>query len=144
MYMAKITEKMIVEMMGKMKCDREEAIDILKWDMEDEDYVNEEAEAIQQKAKDVEKAEKEKAKKPKGDSLAKVKTQKAKKKEDTTKAEIMAILEKLLDDSDCFNNPQKMTASKFTFTDKDGNYCSISMTKHKARPDGYKEEETGE
>lgn len=140
MYMAKITEKMITDMMAKMKCEREEAVDILKWDMEDEDYVNEEAQAIQDKAKANEQADKKTDKKPKGDSLAKVKTQKAKKKEDKTKSDILAQIEKLLDESDLFTNPQKMTASKFTFTDKDGNYCSLSLTKHKAKPDGYKED----
>ncbi len=137
MCMAKITEKMITEMMAKMKCDREEAVDIIKWDMEDEDCQNEEAMELQKK---MEEKEKESKKKPKGDSIAKVKTQKAKKKEDKTKSDIMTLIEKMLNENSEFDNPQKMTASKFTFMDKDGNYCSISMTKHKAKPDGYKED----
>ena len=136
MNMAKITEKMITDMMAKMKCDREEAIDVIKWDMEDDDCQNEEAKELQEKMAQQEKE----SKKPKKDTIAKVKTQKAKKKEDKTKSDIMKILENLLNENDNFVSPQKMTASKFTFTDKDGNYCSISMTKHKAKPDGYKED----
>ena len=123
-------------MMKKLKCDREEAIDVIKWDLEDEDCQSEEAQELQDK---VIKQEKE-TKSPKKDTIAKVKTQKAKKKEDKTKTNIIDILEKLLTNNSEFNNPQKMTASKFTFTDNDGNYCSISMTRHKAKPDGYRED----
>ena len=121
MNMAKITEKMITDMMAKMKCDREEAIDVIKWDMEDDDCQNEEAKELQEKMAQQEKE----SKKPKKDTIAKVKTQKAKKKEDKTKSDIMKILENLLNENDNFVSPQKMTASKFTFTDKDGNDCSI-------------------
>lgn len=142
--MARITENMIKDMMKKMDCSQEEAIDILKWDMEDEECDNEEAQALQEKAVQTEKEEKSKTKKgatkQKGSSLDKVKHQKAKKKADATKEEIMGLIKKLLDESECFTSPQEMTASKFTFKDKDGNYCSISMTKHKAKPDGYKED----
>lgn len=132
--MAKINEKEIKDLMETLELTREEALELLSFDKGETE--SEEVEKIEKKVK----TETEKPKK-KGSSLDKVKLQKAKKKEDKTKDEILKAIEQFMDKSEIMLNVQALTTSKFTFKDKDGNYCSISLTKHKAKPDGYHEEE---
>lgn len=123
----KITEKMIADMMTKLKISREEAIEVIKFD--NEEIESEEVKKIEAKIVD---------KKPKKDTLAKVKTMKAKKKADAVKNELIDLIEKFMDENEeFFIKPQKMSANKFTFTAKDGSYYSLTLTKHKAKPDGY-------
>lgn len=128
--MAKIQEKEIQKMMSALEISREEAIEMLSFDKEEID--NEEVAKIEEKTKT-----EEKPKKPKTDSLAKVKMQKAKKKADEVKENLMAILKRGIGVNESFINPQDMTSSKITFKATDGSYYTVSLTKHKAKPDGY-------
>ena len=126
-------ENQVLKLMETLEISREEALELMSFDTGKEE--NEEVQKIEEKTK----AE-EKPKKKKGSSLDKVKMQKAKKKEDKTKENILKALEEFLDGCDLMENVQKPTTTKFTFKDKDNNYCSISLTKHKSKPDGYHEE----
>lgn len=131
-------EKQISKLMETLEITREEALELLEFDKGNTD--NEEADKLEDKDKKNKKEEKSNTGK-KGNSLDKVKNQKAKKKVDETKDEIMQILENTLDgNTEVFKNSQSLTSSKITFMAKDGNYYSVSLTKHKAKPDGYSEE----
>lgn len=123
----KISEKKIKEMMEKLKISREEAIEVIKFD--NEEIENEEVKKIEEKIAN---------NKRKKDTLAKVKTMKAKKKADAVKNELIDLIEKFIkDNEELFTKPQKMTTNKFTFTAKDGSYYSLTLTKHKEKPEGY-------
>ena len=130
--MSKKQEKEIQKLMSALEISREEALEMLEFDKGNVD--NEEVEKIEEKEKEVDKKPKKKT-----DSLAKVKMQKAKKKEDLVKDGIMAKINEMVNWGEEFNAPQGMTSSKVTFTSSDGNFYSISLTKHKAKPDGYSE-----
>lgn len=114
------TEKQIELAMKNLDLTREEAIDMLKSDVEDI------------------KEEKSEEPKKKGSSLDKVKTQKAKKKIDAVKEQLMLKIKYMLELANV-ENPQQVTSSKYTFKiGKD--YFSISLTRHKTKPDGYSDE----
>lgn len=133
--MAKATEKEINKMMEALGISREEAISVLAFDNDEVD--NEEVNKIEEKAKDT-----APAKKPtkKGSSLDKVKNQKAKKKADEVKEGIVKIIKSAIACAPTyFIKPQDLTSSKITFKATDGSYYSISITKHKAKPDGYED-----
>lgn len=121
-----------------------EGLDIVLDDMEL--VINEQAEETTKKAKSVQK-EMTKAqgdKKPKEpkkvDSLAKVKTQKAKKKVDENKEGIIEQMIQFTIDTEVIIDPQVIKTGHISFKDKDGNYYSIKLTKHKSQPDGYVEQ----
>ncbi|MEG2697230.1 MAG: hypothetical protein RR952_06645 [Cetobacterium sp.] len=102
---------------------------------------NEIAEEVNSKAKKVQK-EMTKAKgekKPKADTLAKVKTLKAKKKVDICKDEIFEELEKFAKLTDCIKFAQTVKNGQISFMDTEGSFYSIKLTKHKTKPDGYAE-----
>ncbi len=104
--------------------------------------INEEAEETTKKAKSVQKemtkAQSEPTKK-KVDTLAKVKTQKAKKKVDVNKDCLISSIEAFCKANDLMVDPQTIKSNQVSFKDKEGNYYSLKLTKHKAKPDGYKE-----
>lgn len=128
--MSKKKELEITKMMEVLEISREEAIEMLKCDKED--IVTDEVAKIEEKAKE----NSDKKPKKKGDSLAKVKMQRAKKKEDLVKDDLMNKIKEMVKDGS-FNSPQEMTSSKITFTSSDGVFYSVSLTKHKVKPDGY-------
>lgn len=133
-------DKAVEKMMSALGISKEEAEDLVKFDMEEID--NEEVSAIESKAK-----ENEPSKKPakKGDSLAKVKTQKAKKKADEVKDVIIKGIKEYIDaNPEIYIEPQELTSTKVTFMGQDGAFYSVAITKHKACPDGYAQGEKGE
>jgi len=126
--------KEALKLMSALDLTYEEALEMLEFDKGNVE--NEEANKIEEKVK----SDTEKKPKKKGDSLAKVKTQKAKKKEDLVKENLMKKINEMMElEKTSFTNSQEMTASKITFTATDGNFYSISLTKHKTKPDGYSE-----
>jgi hypothetical protein len=135
--MAKKTDRQIAEnLMKTLGVTYEEALEIIAFDKDE--IENEEVNQIEEKVKATAKDEKPKSDKPKRSSLEKVKHQKAKKKVDENKEKIFhTIGEMMTSNAELFINPQDLTSSKITFMDKDGNFYSISLTKHKAKPDGY-------
>ena len=136
--MGKNQEKEITILMEKLEITREEALEILDFDKGD--CYNEEAEELEEKAKIQAKEEKKPKDGKKGkSSLDKIKYQKAQKKVDVTKAAIMDLIDSTLSTSELIQLFQKMAATKSSFMDKDGNYYSVSLTKHKAKPDGFQE-----
>lgn len=118
-----------------------EGLDIVLDDMEL--VINEEAEETTKKAKTVQKemtkaqSDKKVDKPKKVDTLAKVKTQKAKKKVDENKDNIIEAMVEFTSDNEFIINPQVIKNGHISFKDKDGNYYSLKLTKHKSKPDGY-------
>ena len=136
--MGKNQEKEITILMEKLELTREEAMEILEFDKGNID--NEEAEELEEKVKTQTKEEKKPKDGKKGkSSLDKIKYQKAQKKVDVTKAAIMDLITSTLSTSELIQLFQKMAATKSSFMDKDGNYYSVSLTKHKTKPDGFQE-----
>jgi phage I-like protein len=125
-------KKEVAKLMETLGISEKEAIEVIEFDKGNID--NEEVEQIEQKEKEAQKDKKPK----KGSSLDKVKHQKAKKKIDENKEKIMSTISKMItENASLFIAPKDITPSKITFKDKDGNYYSISLTKHKTAPDGY-------
>ena len=134
--MAKINEKVVKNLMETLGVTYDEALEIIAFDNEEIEI--DEVKEIEEKVKATAKAEKPKSDKPKRSSLEKIKHQKAKKKIDENKDNIFKLIGKMMSDNKgIFKAPQQMTTSKITFQDAEGNFYSISLTKHKARPDGY-------
>ena len=132
--MAKINEKEVSKLMETLEISREEALELVSFDKEEID--NEEVAKVEEKVKAA-----EKPKKKKGSSLDKVKLQKAKKKADKVKDGILAVIANMTNASDQFQNVQNLTPTKFTFVATDGSFYTVSLTKHKVKPDGYHVEE---
>lgn len=122
-------EKAILHYMEKLGISREEAEELYAFDNDEID--NEEVIAIE------EKQQKNKKTQEKRSSLEKVKHMKAKIKGDINKQNIIDDIFAKAQMSEHIFNPQEMTATKLSFQDKDGNFYTVQVTKHKSRPDGY-------
>lgn len=129
--MAKLTnkEKTILHNMKVLGISREEAEELYAFD--NDEIENEEVTAIeekQQKNKEVQEGR---------SSLEKVKHMKAKIKGDINKENIIDDIFAKAQTSEHIFNTQEMTATKMSFQDKDGNFYTLQITRHKSRPDGY-------
>ena len=129
--MAKLTnkEKTILRNMEILGISREEAEELYAFDNDEID--NEEVTAIE------EKQQKKKAAQEGRSSIEKVKHMKAKAKADANKELIIDDIFTMAQTSEHIFNAQEMTATKMSFQDKDGNFYTVQVTKHKSRPDGY-------
>ena len=129
--MAKLTnkEKTILRNMEILGISREEAEELYAFDNDEID--NEEVTAIE------EKQQKKKAAQEGRSSIEKVKHMKAKIKADANKELIIDDIFTMAQTSEHIFNAQEMTATKMSFQDKDGNFYTVQVTKHKTRPDGY-------
>lgn len=121
-------EEQIKTLMENLEISREEALEVIAFDNGEVD--NEEVAEIEQKIE----VKKEKEKRS---PLEKVKNQKAKKKADENKETIKETLFNFVKDSEIFVKEQEISATKISFQDKDGNFYTIALTKHKSRPIGY-------
>jgi hypothetical protein len=124
----KIKEEAILKYMNKLEISREEAESMYAFDQEE--IGNDEADALEAKTA----AAKEKA----PSKIGKVLTMKAKKKADALKESIIKVIFDNVRDRDDMFDAQEMSATKLTFKDADGSYYTVSVTKHKTKPDGYK------
>ena len=70
-------------------------------------------------------------------SLEKVKYMKAKKKKDDSKEQVINGLFEAAKLSGVVVLPQEISATKMSFMDANGNFYTMSITKHKSQPDGY-------
>ena len=122
-------EKAILRYMEKLGISREEAEELYAFDNDEID--NEEVIAIE------EKEQKNKRAQEKRSSIEKVKHMKAKIKGDINKQNIIDDIFTKAQTSEHIFNPQEMTSTKMSFQDKDGNFYTVQVTKHKSRPDGY-------
>ena len=129
--MAKLTnkEKEILLYTEVLGLSREEAEELYAFDNDEID--NEEVTAIE------EKQQKKKAAQEGRSSIEKVKHMKAKAKADANKELIIDDIFTMAQTSEHIFNAQEMTATKMSFQDKDGNFYTVQVTKHKSRPDGY-------
>jgi len=134
--MAKLSkkEKTILDYMEKLGISREEAEELYAFDNDEID--NEEVAAIE------EKTAKKKTAKEKRSSIEKVRHMKAKIKADINKENIINDIFTKAQTSEYIFNPQEMTATKLSFQDKDGNFYTLQITKHKSRPEGYVADQT--
>ena len=121
-------EEQIKTLMENLEISREEALEVIAFDNGEVD--NEEVAEIEQKIE-------VKKQKEKRSPLEKVKNQKAKKKADENKETIKETLFNFVKDSEIFVKEQEISATKISFQDKDGNFYTIALTKHKSRPNGY-------
>lgn len=122
-------EKTITAFMEKLAISREEAEELWAFDHDEIDCPEVDA---------MESAAKEKAK-PKGSSLDKVKNLKAKQKGDSEKSGILDAILGFLGNCERVINPQQITATKMSFKGENGGWYTVTVTKHKSKPDGYKE-----
>ncbi len=132
---SKEREAAIEKNMKVLGISREEAEEL--WAFDHDEVDNQEVAAIEQSISDV-KAEK---KARKGSPLDKVKLMKAKKKADRNKTEIINAVWTFIEGmavEGLFIAPQEMTSGKMSFMDKDGGFYSLTITKHKTQPDGYR------
>lgn len=114
--------------MERLEISREEAEELIAFDNGEID--NEEVAEIEQKIETKKVAEKR-------SPLEKVKNQKAKKKADKNKETVTETLFNFVKSSEIFVKEQEISATKISFQDKDGNFYTIALTKHKSRPNGY-------
>lgn len=121
-------EAAIKTFMESLEITREEAEELYKFD--NDEVTNEVADAIEDKIA---------GKGEKRSPLEKVKHQKAKKKADANKEGIIAAIFGFVEGSDAMVNAQGISATKMSFKDADGNYYTVAVTKHKSKPDGYRD-----
>jgi hypothetical protein len=122
-------EKAILHYMEKLGISREEAEELYAFDNDEID--NEEVIAIEEKEQKNKKVQERRS------SLEKVKYMKAKIKRDINKQNIIDDIFAKAQTSEHIFNPQEMTSTKLSFQDKDGNFYTLQITKHKSRPNGY-------
>lgn len=129
--MAKLTkkEKAILKNMKTLEISREEAEELYAFD--NDEIENEEVNAIEEKQQKRRKAIEGRS------SIEKVKYMKAKAKADINKELIIDDIFAKAQTSEHIYNAQEMTATKMSFQDKNGNFYTVQVTKHKSRPDGY-------
>ena len=129
--MAKLTkkEKAILKNMESLEISREEAEELYAFD--NDEIENEAVNAIEEKQQKRREAQEGRS------SIEKVKYMKAKVKADVNKELIIDDIFAKTQASEHVHNAQEMTATKMSFQDKDGNFYTVQVTKHKSRPDGY-------
>lgn len=129
--MTKLTnkEQAILNNMKVLEITREEAEELYAFD--NDEIENEEVTAIEEKQQERKEAQEGRS------SIEKVKHMKAKIKSDVNKEFIIDDIFAKTQMSEHIHNAQEMTATKMSFQDKDGNFYTVQVTKHKARPDGY-------
>lgn len=138
-----VTKKALAEKDAEIKknmeilgISREEAEEMWAFDHDEIDC--EEVDAIEDKIKATQKNDKKKT----GSPLDKVRNMKAKKKANAEKYNIIQSVFsflKTLGDTGEIVSPQEMSTTKMSFKDVNGGYYTVTITKHKSCPDGYKE-----
>ena len=121
-------EAEIRNFMTKLDLTREKAEEL--WNFDNELISNDVVDEIEAKAKEA-------VKKP--SPISKVKTMKAKKKVDEEKSSIVESIFGFVKGVAGVVKSQEMTASKMTIKTESGTYYSVTITKHKSKPDGFKE-----
>ena len=138
-----VTKKALAEKGAEIKknmeilgISREEAEEMWAFDHDEIDC--EEVDAIEDKIKETQKSDKKKT----GSPLDKVRNMKAKKKADAEKYNIIQSVFsflKTLGETGEIVSPQEMSTTKMSFKGVNGGYYTVTITKHKSCPDGYKE-----
>lgn len=138
-----VTKKALAEKDAEIKknmeilgISREEAEEMWAFDHDEIDC--EEVDAIEDKIKETQKNDKKKT----GSPLDKVRNMKAKKKADAEKHNIIQSVFsflKTLGETGGIVSPQEMSTTKMSFKGVNGGYYTVTITKHKSCPDGYKE-----
>ena len=138
-----VTKKALAEKDAEIKknmeilgISREEAEEMWAFDHDEIDC--EEVDAIEDKIKETQKSDKKKT----GSPLDKVRNMNAKKKADAEKHNIIQSVFnflKTLGETGEIVSPQEMSTTKMSFKGVNGGYYTVTITKHKSCPDGYKE-----
>ena len=138
--MAKKNLENAKKLMESLGISEAEALELIAFD--NDEVENEEVEAIESNMKEAAASTDKPKTVKKGSSLDKVKNQKAKKKVDAVKEDLMAKINAMLVEAGVAA-PQALTSSKFSFMIGE-EFFSISLTKHKAKPDGFDMEKVAE
>lgn len=143
-----VTKKALAEKDAEIKknmeilgISREEAEEMWAFDHDEIDC--EEVDAIEDKIEETQKSDKKKS----GSPLDKVRNMKAKKKADAEKEGVIKTIFNFLRGeaaSGTIVQPQEMSTTKMSFMGVNGGYYTVTITKHKARPDGYSGKDTKE
>ena len=131
-------EKEMYKLMTKLNLTYEEAQKVYYFDKEELD--NEDVDAIESKIK----SRKDAAAEVKESPIAKVKTMKAKKKIDEKRTYFLNTIFNFVRDIKEVKRTKNMTSSKMSFEAEDGTYYSVTITKHKSKPNGFDVEEKEE
>lgn len=123
-------ETEILTMMTKLKIDRKEAETLWEFDHKTD---SQQKEILSKLGIKDEPKEKKKV-----SPINKVKQLKKKKQVDELKEEIKTSFIEWADNNNLLINVQEIKNNQFVFTDKEGNFYSFKLTKHKSQPDGYK------
>ena len=138
--MAKKNLENAKKLMESLGISEAEALELIAFD--NDEVENEEVEAIESNMKEAAASTDKPKTAKKGSSLDKVKNQKAKKKVDAAKEDLMTKINAMLVEAGVVA-PQNLTSSKVSFMVGD-EFFSISLTKHKAKPDGFDMEKVAE
>lgn len=138
----KINQAEVEKLMKGLDLTYEEAVEL--WQFDHEEVENEEVEELTKKADKVGKSVKAdkvvKEKDSKSTGMVGVTQQKRKKKVDDIKQGIIKVVFGALQVSGIVQDVQIVKEEgQVSFKDKDGSYYSLKLTKHKTKPDGYKE-----
>lgn len=120
---------------------RDEALEM--WAFDHDEVECEEVNAIEEKIGAIKKEAGPKT----GSPLDKVRNMKAKKKADAEKEGVIKTIFNFLRGeaaSGAIIQPQEMSTTKMSFMGTNGGYYTVTITKHKARPDGYSGKDTKE
>lgn len=124
-------EEEILRSMKGLGISREEAEELYAFDHDEIEC--EEVTAIEEKVAGDTRDEK----KAKGSPLDKVKLMKAKRKVDEEKSSIIERIFAFVRGQEDVHGVQDMTSTKISFKGESGTYYSVTITKHKSKPDGY-------
>jgi hypothetical protein len=124
-------EAEILKSMKGLGISREEAEELYAFDHDEIEC--EEVAAIEEKIATEAGEEKKAQRSP----LEKVKLMKAKKKVDAEKSSIIDRIFGFVRAQEDMVGTQEMTSTKMSFMGESGTYYSVTITKHKSRPDGY-------
>ena len=134
-------EAEIKKNMGILGISHDEALEM--WAFDHDEMDNEEVNAIEEKIGAIKKEAGPKT----GSPLDKVRNMKAKKKADAEKEGVIKTIFNFLRGeaaSGAIVQPQEMSTTKMSFMGTNGGYYTVTITKHKARPDGYSGKDTKE
>ena len=138
--MAKKDMERAKKLMESLGISEKDALELIAFD--NEEVENDEVNAIEDNMKEAAASKDAKPAGKKGSSLDKVKNQKVKKKVDAAKEALMTAIQSMLVGTDA-EKVQLMTSSKVSFMVGD-EFFSISLTKHKSKPDGFDMEKVAE
>lgn len=129
---ARAKHEFIKNAMTKLDISHDEAEQL--WKFDHDEVTAPEVEAIEQKIEDKKPVRKENS------PINKVKNLKAKKKADSEKEAVLEGVFNHIMAAEFAVAPQQISTTKVSFKGVDGGWYTVTVTKNKSKPDGYKED----